>query len=92
MSYYYEADTYELKAKLSKYLRALKMGWADFIAVKRYGRTCAFIYPIRKYRDIPALPPRSEEDLRFYTSAKFYKDGSVSRRELAEQQNKAVIK
>ena len=23
MSYYYEADTYELKAKLSKYLRAL---------------------------------------------------------------------
>ncbi len=90
MSYYYEVSTFELKTHLAKYLRALKRGYADDVIVMRYGRPAARLVQLPRCED-PALPPESEEDLRFYTRARYRDDGAFSRRTEASRVNRMVI-
>lgn len=80
----WDIDTtiYELKGNLSRFLRALSRGDADFVVVKRYNRTVALIIPTTN-RDIPAFEPQTPEDRQMRARAVWrapLKDDSFSRR------------
>lgn len=81
MSYYINVSVYELKANLSKYLRALHRGDCDGLVIQRYGRNNAMVTSFN--RDKPALPPQTKEDLAMRARAYWRDIGAVSRRDLS---------
>ena len=78
MAYYITVSTYELKANLSKYLRALHRGDCDALVIKRYGRECAFIHSFRHNK--PAVAPQTKEDIAMRWRAQWRDTGVISRR------------
>ena len=78
MSYQISVSVYELKANLSKFLRALHRGDADAVVINRYGRPSALM--ISFHHGKPALEPQTKDDIAMRSRARFVNNGAESRR------------